>query len=81
MQITEEKKRLIKGRLKEKHRGQYALLVVFKLRKQGITTTLQQVYNFFNGINASNRDEIINAALELLNEKPDKSLKQSKKAA
>lgn len=58
----------LKQHIKGFYPNEYALKIVEKLRKRGISTNRQQVYNFFNGIAAGNRNDIVNATIELIQE-------------
>ncbi len=66
MQVSKRTIRQLKLQMKAYFPGEYASVVVDKLQEKRITVTLQQVYNFFNNISVSKRNEILNAALDIL---------------
>lgn len=68
MQASKRTIRQMKVRMKAYFPGEYALVVAEKLRQQGIPTSTQQIYNFFNNIPVKLRTEIYQAAQQLLNE-------------
>lgn len=68
MQIQQTAIVKMRQQLKYDYPNAYALKIVEKLKKKGINVTRQQTYNFFNGTAVSQRNDIICAAIELIQE-------------
>ena len=68
MQIHLTHIKKMKDILKREFPNEYAIKIVEKLCEKGITLSRQQVYNFFNDISVSHRNDIINASIELIQE-------------
>jgi hypothetical protein len=81
MQIDKTKVTWIKEKLKQQYSSGYALPIVIQLRLSGLKVTPQQVYNFFNRGYAVRQKEIINTAMQLINEEGIRLGNSNKKAA
>jgi type II secretory pathway predicted ATPase ExeA len=68
MQVSKRVVRQLKVQMKASFPGEYALVVVEKLRQQGILVSTQQVYNFFNNVSVNKQPEIKQAAEQLIKE-------------
>ncbi|CAN5128520.1 hypothetical protein BH09BAC1_BH09BAC1_19550 [soil metagenome] len=68
MQVNRRTIRQMKLRMKAYFPGEYALVVTERLRQQGFKVTIQQVYNFFNNVPVSKREEILNTTIIILRE-------------
>jgi hypothetical protein len=68
MQVSKRTIRQLKVQMKASFPGEYALVVIEKLRQKGILVSSHQVYNFFNNISVNKQLEIKQAAEQLLKE-------------
>lgn len=73
MQVSKRTIRQLKLQMKAYFPGEYALVVVEKLHQQGIPTTIQQVYNFFNNIPVKKRKEILEASMAVLTDAKERN--------